>query len=95
MQLGMICNKSPAGRAKRVRGGGTMSQQRQRGHFPITPCEFRLGTLYGVLRERMLPEQHPMIEPSFYSARLTGIRPDQSPHLSYRDIHHQLYRGDI
>jgi len=67
-----------------------MSQQRQLGHFPITPCEFKLGALYGVLREPMLPEQNPTNEPFSNSERLAGVKPDQNPHLSYRDIHHQL-----
>jgi len=80
----MIRKKSPADRAKRVRGGVTMSQKHQFRHFSSAPHEFTLGTLSGVLREPMLPEQLPMVEPSFNSARLAGVRPDQSPHLSYQ-----------
>ena len=34
------CNKSPAGRAKRVRGGVTMSQQRRKRYFLRRPCAY-------------------------------------------------------
>ena len=34
------CNKSPAGRAKRVRGGVTLSQQRRKRRFLRRPCAY-------------------------------------------------------
>ncbi len=54
VQFGMTCNKSPAGRAKRTRGGVTMSQKRRFTSFPRVPCTIMPLATCGPLR-RCLP----------------------------------------
>ncbi len=50
VQLGMTCNKSPTGRAKRTRGGVTMSQKRRLASFSCVPCTIMPLAICGPLR---------------------------------------------